>query len=80
MRVRGESEVVVRGEVVQGFVRKAHERTGRQGGHAQAAAEVAVVKLGEGFLQEVFEHYGRGFLTAEGAESTEERFDGVVGL
>ncbi len=56
--MRGEAEVVVRGEVVQGLIREAHERAGGQAGHAQAAAQMALVQVGEGFLQEVFEHRG----------------------
>ena len=59
--VRGEAEVIVRGEVVQGLVREAHERAGGQAGHAQAATEMARVEVGEGFLQVVFEHRGGDF-------------------
>jgi hypothetical protein len=57
---------------VQSPVAEANERAGGQAGHAQAAAEMAIVHVGEGFLQVFFEHRGWEFLTAKDAESTEE--------
>jgi hypothetical protein len=66
LRVGGETEVIVGGEVVQGLAVEAHKRTGREVGDAEAAAEVSVLEVGEGFLQVVFEHCWAGIFNHGG--------------
>ena len=74
LRMPGETEVIVRGEVVQRCAVESDGRSGRRVGDAEAPSQTALFQIVQFLLQEVFEHGGRGFLTAEGAESTEERF------
>ena len=66
LRVGGEAEIVVGGEVVPRFVVEADEPTGGEVRDEEAPAAVLRLEVGEGFLQVVFEHQAARILHRKG--------------